>query len=155
MSFSPRVFRPLSQNTTQVGTDADTLEKTFTTFTVPADTVFANGQKIRVNVFGTAAANANTKTVRIKLGATTLASISVGQGSSTAWHIECWIVRTGSAAQKATAPWNSGNSTSAYVSATENWATALALAVTGQNGTAAANDIVHEGTVIDWFAEAP
>src|SRR5207248_3063950 len=49
-----------------------TAETDLITYTMPANTLSANGQRVRITAFCTTAANANLKTIKIYFGATAL-----------------------------------------------------------------------------------
>ena len=135
----------LSINTTAAATTAVTTEETLMSYTVPANTLLKDGQGIRIKVAATFAATATTKTVRIKLGATTLFT-DTGVFNDVAGVYEIDLFRTGVGAQKryiirirGTAAFFNPVSTSS-----EDETTDLAITVTGQNGTANADDITAE-----------
>ena len=79
------------------GTPATTTETTLKTWDLPAGALATDDQGIRMHAFGSFAANANDKTVRIKFGATTVltyAGSSTGTGGG-GWRAQVDLFRTG------------------------------------------------------------
>ena len=146
-------------NTTQVGTSAVVTAETLMSYALPANVLSTNGRIIMLEAWGTTAANANVKTMRLNVAATTIASLS-GAYNGQDWRLHGRIIRTGVDAQdlhgwglaEQTITWDAlalqvaGGFT--VTTAVEDDAAAITLAVTGQNGTAAANDIVCHGFVV-------
>lgn len=80
-------------------------EDILATYTVPADTLAANGQALRISAWGTTAANGNNKEGRIRfggIGGTVVADTGVGAFNALAWNMNAIIVRTGAATQTST-----------------------------------------------------
>jgi len=133
-------------------TTAVTTEEVLATYTLPAATVAADGKGIRVIASGTTSANANTKTIRLKLGGTTYATNAVTTApNASAWEAEFTILRSGAATAVAT-----GRSVVAATNqgiqrgtGTPTWANPNAIEVTGQNGTASAGDITVSMVTIE------
>lgn len=139
----------LHSSTTQAATIGDTNETTLWSYTLPANTLRADGRGIRVTLTGTLAANANTKTISFKFGGTIVVSDN-GSINSGAWKIVAEIVRKGVGSQVVNGAsfmlrtlLNSG----ATLSFDET--TALALIMTAQNGTANANDVVFTSARVE------
>lgn len=133
------------------GTTAVTTEETLASTTLSAGLLSADGMGIKVEVFGTTASNVNTKTIRVKVDGNTI----VSNGTTTApnglnWEAEMTILRSG-----ATSSTSKGmiafDGVADEVDTSKpgiTWANAIDVAVTGQNGTASANDIVVELVVV-------
>lgn len=161
MSFTPSRTRPLVDNTTQAGTDADTNEKTLATFSLRANTLAVNGEKLRIEVYGTRIGAANADVVKLKFGALVLTVLSSSNAGKTSWYAKVLIVRTGAATQKVgilSSAYRSdtiGEATHGYTTATETLSGAITISVTGQNGAATANSLVFEGLHVTWEAAAP
>jgi hypothetical protein len=152
----------LTFDDTQVGTDADTSEKALVTYTVPANVLAVNGRSLRIVAHGSYVANANTKTVRVRwngLSGTIGGVIVTGGVGSTRWRVEALVSRIASNSQRLA--WNHvalDTVNNVYATADVDYATAavtdsgaIDLMVTGQNGTAAANDIVLEAAWVEAF----
>jgi hypothetical protein len=144
----------IERSTTQAATIADTNETTLFTFSLPANTLSENGKGVRITAFGTYGATVNNKTIKVKFGATTIADTGAAAANGTAWHVIGTILRTGAATQLTSAvrmvgAFASGSGVSMPTTPAEDTTAAIAIVVTGTNGTAAANDIVFRGAVVE------
>lgn len=144
--------RAIASSTATVGTAADTLEKDLLAVTLAGNTWGADGQAVELSAWGSYGATANTKALRLKLGAAS------GSGSLTLldsagrainggeWFLRGQIVRASKTTLKASllleAP---GFTTNEYSSVTLTVTTNMFLRLTGSNHTAAASDLVLEG----------
>lgn len=135
-------------NTTTVG-NITTGEDDLMTYSIPANTMPVNGDRITFNAAGTIANNANAKRIRIKYGATTILDTgAAGLPASVAasWVAQGEIIRTGATSQKCSGELKVGNSTTypfvAYVTAAETLSGAVTLKLTGE--ATSTNDIVQE-----------
>lgn len=137
-----------------VGTGADTTEITAHTYTLPANSLSANGKAVRVRAWGTTAANANNKTWKLQWGGTDIYTTGAVAANAKNWAIEATIIRTAAGAQDihVTGHFNGALITASNITtATENEATDLAITSRIQNGTASANDIVEEGFIVEFL----
>lgn len=137
------------------GTPANTTETTLKSFSLPAGTLATDNQAIRIRAWGTTAANGNTKTIRLKFGSTTLVAPTSAMNDGK-WLIEGVVFRTGATSQDAVAGVIASTAASGALGSTANVTTpaetlsgAVTVALTGQNGTASANDIVCEGFYVE------
>ena len=147
-----KVSSVLTVSTTQAGTPASTAETTLWTYSLPANTLSANAKGVRVTVFGSFAANTNTKTLRLKFGATTVFSESgAGAFNGNGFVASGVVVRTGASAQVGIGNmmFGGGAATDAPVTPAEDTTAAIAIAFTGENGIASANDIVFRGAIVE------
>lgn len=130
-----------------VGTDAATTEKTLWNVTVGAAQLGATGESIEVVAFGSTAANGNDKTIKLTIDGINVVTSGTLTSNNKIWCLRGLITRTGS-----NTCWMSGSITVDGVvtdiqtvssgTMTTAWTSAVALAITGQNGTATGNDIV-------------
>lgn len=140
----------LAVDTTQtanVGSGVDTLQ----TYSVPANTLAANGDAIAFRFSGVFADTANAKQIVLKFGATTIVETrndtAYGSGGPTWWRLVGTIIRTGAATQKCEAVFtfdgfdNTGPIVR-YVAAAETLSGAVTLLLTGEGVDN--NDIVKE-----------
>lgn len=144
----------LTVNTTQAGTTAVTTEEDLWTYSLPANTLSANGKAVRITAFGTTAANANNKTIKLYFGSTVVATSGTSGYNGIAWTLTVPVIRTGAATQLgmggvAVVGGSLGNSWSAPA---ETLSGAITIKVTGQNGTASANDIVFRGAIVEYLS---
>jgi hypothetical protein len=141
----------LNSSTTQSATAADLVETTLWQWTMPARTLATDGKAIRVTGFGQTANTANAKTMRLYLGATLLGALSTSTALAN-WHLNLTLIRAGAASQIYTLLAFAGglaNMSNLVNPTTENLATDLIIKITGQNGVAAASDIVFRGAVVE------
>lgn len=150
-SATPRLEGVLTTAVTSVGTDANTTEKDLWTYTLPANTLSADGRGVKITAWGSAAANANTKTWKVYFGSTV---VSVRSGAFNNVHLFSMavVLRTGSATQTSGGSVIVGVGTAFGVdrtAPTSDTTAAITIKVTGQNGTASANDIVFYGATVE------
>jgi hypothetical protein len=128
---------------TTIGTGADTTEDTLQTFTLPANAFHAIGRGVRIEAWGTTGADNNNKTVRLYFGTEIYDSTTLTTNNGS-WFTWANVYKTGPNTQTAIAKSTFVNSTPATaVTAPNQTDTApIVIKVTGQNGTAAANDML-------------
>lgn len=144
--------KEVSRNTGSASTTAVTTQEDLMTYSIPANTLKA-GQKVRLTAWGTTAANANTKTVRLWFGANSVVDHS-GTWNTTPWKItaDIFVLTTGGAA---TQEYNGVAWPTALVQTVRQGTAsnadnvAVTVKVTGQNGTASAADIVCQGFTVE------
>lgn len=137
----------ISTNTTSAA-NSGSGETTMMTYTVTP--MLNDGDEIYVKAWGTYAANANNKTIKLKFGSQTILTTGAISANDGSWQIEASIIRTAAATQEIIATITSSN-TSVVESATrtagaQNLATDNALLITGQ-GTST-NDIVQNAMLV-------
>jgi len=141
----------LQVDTTTAGNAAG-VETDLITYMIAANTLSQTGNYLEVTAFGTIAANANLKEIKLILGSTTLlATGSIGANSGS-WQIKAKIIRASAVSEKCITNVLSDNvlvvDEAKYVLAAENLTANLVIKCTG-NGVAI-NDIVQEGLTIEW-----
>lgn len=138
-------------STTQAATTAVVTEENLYSVSLPGGTLDDDGEAIRIFAFGTVAANANAKTIKLYFGAATLQTYNAGTGNNLSWWIEATVIRTGAATQLGMGALLIGGTHTNNVLATptETLSGAVTIRVTGQNGTASAGDIVFRGAKIE------
>lgn len=144
----------LTVNTTSAGTGADTNETDLWTYSLPANTLVTTGKTLRITVFGTTAANANAKTVKVYFGSTNFAIMSGGTTSGAGWSGTFLVTRTGASAQnfvRVIGLYGAGVTVDnpSLLTVTETETSAIVIKVTGQNGSASANDIVFKQAIVE------
>jgi len=146
----------LSVNTTEVGTDADTNEKTLMSFVIPANSLAIDGQGVLIKAWGRTVVPTTSVRLRIKIDSivpvdrTTLTGVAV-------WAMEIWVYRVGATTcdtKTFLGVWNSAGDLFGGVNAqTVDWSTAITVAVTGQNGASpSANDLICDGLTVEYLA---
>jgi hypothetical protein len=144
----------LSIDNTTAGTTAVVTEEVLLTYTLPANALTQDGRGVRIRAWGTTAANANLKTIKLKFGATNVLDTGAVASNGETWYFEADVYRTGAATQDAigkpffyVAAINGGQITNPA----ETLSAGFAIAVSGQNGTATVNDIVAEGLSVEYI----
>jgi hypothetical protein len=133
-------------------TTAVTTEETAFSYTLPAGTLAADGKALKMVVAGSTAANATTKTIRVKIGSTTiLTNTVVTAPNDDKWYAELTIVRASATASVVAGDIVFDNShDGVQVSKPAvTWANANTITVTLQNGTANAGDITMSLVAIE------
>lgn len=140
-------------NTTAAGTPASTAETDLITYSLPANSLSANGQLLRITVWGTTGANGNTKTIRLYFGGTVVRQIGPTAPNNQDWRIEAIVVRTGANTQDAFGfeMVDASNVFTTHSEPSDDTTGAITIKVTGENGTAASNDIVAEGLLVEYL----
>ncbi len=110
----------------------------------------SNGHAVRITAWGTMAANANVKTLKLYFGATALVTVSYGFNDAT-WRVDALVVRTGAATQDAHAEYQDDIPDAKQTVSTpaETLANAITVKCTGEG--VADNDIVQEGLIIEYL----
>lgn len=133
------------------GTGANTAETELAFLNLFGGAFERDGLTAVFTVEGAFAANANNKTVRLKFGNATLLDTGAMAVNNSGFIAKVRIRRTGANAQQMSAQLIcNGQTRVASANLTQDLATQLKFAVTGQNGTAVANDIVVRNVSIDW-----
>jgi len=144
------MLRGLYRDNSDAALTGTTNETTLKSVSVSANTIGGTGG-FHVYACGTLTGTAGTKTMRLKFGATTLATITQAAGTTGDWYFEAWCMNTATNAQRWFIQRNGNDlltSTFDYTTSTEDTTANKTLAVTGQLG--AAGDTVT-ATVIDVF----
>lgn len=131
--------------------EATTSETNFLNYTVPANTLSANGQMLRAVLEGVMAANANNKTVKVYFGGTQVGSTLTVANSGVPWRLVIHVHRRGAASQVITWTFTyaAGNGTTIdRGTLTKDLTAGQALRVTGTSGTAT-GDIVFDAAHVE------
>jgi hypothetical protein len=146
----------LASLTADQGNGNDTSEDTLYTYTTPGNTLNSNGDTLEINVAYSFAANNHLKSIRLYFGSALIGiawNVPVSS-AATVGTFKAQIVRRAQTSQLAfgsgqlyagTAPassLNTGNSFAWFTPATSDLSGPVVITVTGQTGTAAANDVV-------------
>lgn len=138
---------PLAFSGASAATIADTLETTLKTYTLPARSFGANGiVGLEIEAHGRYGATANNKTVKIKFGSVVFTSGALADNAKN-WEFKGKVFRVSASVQVIVGKFTHDTAviTLSNVGGTESETAAIVIAVTGQNGTAAANDIICNG----------
>lgn len=120
-----------------VGTGEDNL----LSFVIQANVLANNGDYFECDVFGEFAANANNKTLKCKLGASTIFNTGAVAFNTSNYRLNVKILRTGASAQKCIATFWSTDATTPFLQEINTTAVSLASNQTVQfTGEATSND---------------
>jgi len=132
---------------TQVGTDANTLEKVLASYTLPANILNTNGMGIKIHAFGSS--SGNNFILRLRFG-NWVHQCMFGGNINPIWSYNAEIYRNASNNQKGTSIYAESSLAACWllINANENLTNNILIQITGQNTVASVNDIVLEGIVI-------
>lgn len=133
----------LDVNTTTVGNDADTDEKTLMSYSLPANTLSKDGQGLRISIMVSTAGNGNDKVIKLKFGSATLNDTGTVTWNAERVLYQVEVYRTGVGSQDVwfSRLYNTGQFQGVTATAQDETG-AIVIAITGQSPTTgAANDV--------------
>lgn len=152
-------FNPIGQiyaGVTSTGTTAVTTEEVLQTFALPANSLTANTyankrRGVRVRAWGTTAANANNKTMKLYFGASVITTPTAATNNKN-WYLELLVYRNAAGTQVVLGSGQVDTTvvTPYFAAGTDDDTTALTIKCAGTNGTASANDIVCKAMIVDF-----
>lgn len=147
-SYAP--MGTINVNTTSTGTGADTTEDTLTTYSLPANTLSAAGKGLKIRAWGTTAANADNKTMKLYFGSEVIATPTAATNNKN-WYLELEVYKTAANAQVVDGRGivDTTAVTPYFATGTETDTAAITVKATGTNGTGNANDIVIKGFIVE------
>ena len=115
----------------------DAAETTMMSFQLPFNTLSNIGQSIQIIAYGKTAANANTKTLKLKLGSTTLFTSGATARNNLDWVFTAEIICNGATSQifNGSLTYNGVASIVTTTTSSENLGTNLTIEFTGQGTT--------------------
>ena len=126
-------------------------DTTFSSYSLPANSLSANGKLIRITAAGTKANNANAKQVRIHFGAGAVSTV-LPASNSISWMVIAYIVKTGSNAQLLyvnESDQAAGASQLIRAASSETDSAAITITSSGQGG--ASSDITQELFLVEFM----
>lgn len=149
----------LATSVTSTCTTAVITEEELWTYSLPANTLSADGKAIRVTAYLSTAANVNLKTIKMYFGSTVVLNSGANAMNSRNAALVGVVFRTAASAQSAHVVATSSDTSAgilANMGGTQNRTTpaedttaAITMKVTGQNGTASASDLCLRGVVVE------
>lgn len=133
------------------GSNGTTLETDLISSTVTG-IMAVNAQGVRIRAWGTTAANANSKVIRLYFGATLVGAVAAFTTSASGWVVQADVYRTGATAQVAIGFGNyvsSGYNNITNSTPAETLSGAIVIKVTGQAAAGASNDITGVGLTVE------
>lgn len=150
-STSARIGGVIEVDIVSAATTAVTTEEILYTRSILGSTLAVDGQALEVLVGGSFAATATVKTVKVHFGGTSVTlNATTGSPNGVDFTGKVTIFRTSATAQLINKEATAGAVVQAtgVTTAAETLANAITLKVTGQNGTANANDIVLKSVIV-------
>lgn len=143
---------PLKIDLTSTGNGADQTEDTLISYSIPANTMGANGvQGFRIKAWGTTAANGDNKTIKLYFGSALISS-GVQTINAKNWFLELNVFRSGTSTQVVVGEgqMDTTSITPTVTTATETETAAIVAKITGQETTAStANSIVAKALIVE------
>lgn len=142
----------IEANVTQVLSDDTNTTQTLVTYSLPANTLNANGRGLRVHAFGKFAGNAAPKTLQLNVGGANINTGSVTQSGSS-WILEALVARIAANSQRVFFKQNVGGAVLAPKSQTDTSVDtgAITISVAGLDASAATGNIMVDGLVIEYL----
>jgi hypothetical protein len=140
------------QSTTGTGNGNDTTEDTLQTFSLPASSLDIAGRTLQIVASGSLANNSHSKTARLYFGASIVATTGAQTGANIGWQLQLQVQKAASNSQigfYSPIVGTTHGGISLPQAGTETDTGAITIKVTGQTGTAAANDVVLNSLVIE------
>ena len=136
-------------NTTKVG-NVGTGEDDLITYSLPANSLSADGKGVKIKAWGTTAANGNTKTIKLHFGSTVVRQIGASAINDKDWKIDAIVIRTGASTQDALGTEIVDSiALNTHSEPGEDTTTATTIKVTGE--ATSNNDIVCEGMFTEYI----
>ena len=123
-------------------------------YTLPANAFKRVGQAVRIRAFGTTGTNANTKTIALRFGGTTLNASATGATSNGAWKLDAIVVYQGAANLQAQCDGYAFAAALAPVNTalTTDMTAAQVIDILGTNGSASA-DVTVNGFEVEGLSD--
>lgn len=139
-----KFYSNATSGTGNVGVGEDDLM----TYSLPASTMFLNKQAIEIIAWGTTAANANNKQVKMYFGAAQLIATGAVAANSKDWELHAIVVRLSNTSQHGVTRGNFNGAALAsdFTAPTETLSGAITIKCTGE--ATADNDIVQRGLIV-------
>lgn len=148
-----------ARRVTSLGTlgNVGSSETTLHSETLAANAMDANGKLLRLTAWGRFAANANTKTYRVKVGGITVLEFA-SAGNDRYWRAVVEIVRVTSASANVSARFEHGPTTDSPIddnrlmnslSIAITWTGAVTVQSTGQSSAVSSNDLLEDMWVLE------
>ena len=138
--------------TTAVG-NVGTGEDNLITHTIAASTLYAAKRTVRITAWGTAANNANAKTLKLYFGSVAILTLSLTVSQTCKWRIIAEVISTGTNAQDyGSQIIQSGTASQVSVengTLTQTDSSAITVKCTGD--ATSDNDVVQEGMIVEYF----
>lgn len=155
MVYPAGKFHPMGvlyTTTATQGTDTGTGEEVLATYSLPANALDVTGRRVRVCTSWHMATNGNNKTIKLYFGASVISSGTLTDSNKNG--VACLdVVKSGSSTQIVTGTMlHDTTNITPYVNAgSDDDTAAIVVKMTGQDGSASANDIVMEDFYVQYM----
>jgi len=138
--------------TTVVGASVQSTDNTLNSVTLDDEMLFKVGRGMQITAFGTLAANANAKDIKLKIGGTAICTLTDNTGNGTDFAFYAIVVEVGADSQRGFC-WAAVNgalvaASSIGFTATVDANATMAIITTGDNNAAAASAATGKGLVV-------
>jgi hypothetical protein len=145
-------IKSLKTDTTQTG-NVGSGEDNLIDYSLPANTLGSNGDYLEIVAFGTMAANANNKTLKLYFGSTAIYDSGALSINGASWVLRATVIRTGASSQKCIVSVVSDDATlvdsASYNTASESLSGSVTIKCTGE--ATSNDDVVQEGLTVKWL----
>lgn len=142
----------LTDPSSVIGASLQNTDNTLNTVSLDDEMLALRGRGLLINAWGTFAANANTKDIKLKFGGTTICVITDNTGNATDWAFNVVLVEDGVDTQRgncwATVAGALVAASSVNFTATVDANVTTAIITTGDNNSAAASAATGKGLVV-------
>lgn len=150
-SEAAQVGATLHTDTTTVG-NSGASETDLMSYLLKATSLNTDKSYLELSAWGTYAANANNKTIKLKIGSTTIYDTTSVAANDGAWSITAKLIRTAAGSAKSIVEMIAQSALVTkkveYTAISEDFTTDLTIVVTGQGSSD--DDIKQEGLIIKW-----
>lgn len=142
----------LSVSVSQIGSSATNTTQTLKSYTLPADTLNADGRGVKITAWGTFAGNAAPKTMQLNFGGASINAGSVTQSGST-WLFEGYVYRSAANTQRILFKQNVGGVVVVPKSTSDTSVDTgtISISVQGLDASATQSNILCNGLVVELF----
>lgn len=140
-----------------IGNGADTTEDVLFTYTLPANAFDGSVREAVIEAFGSLAANAHTKTIRMYFGTGVVMTLAAATIASSSWNMQLSVYNGTAATGTQIAQGQSilgatHQGVTSIISGTEPTGAGIVIKVTGQSGAGAAGgEVSANGFSVDFF----
>jgi hypothetical protein len=124
------------------------------TYTLPANSLANDGDRVVITAWGVTAGNVNTKDIKVHFGSDVTYQTGATIFNSVVWKITTVIIRSGATSQVACTLWSAGGTLLTDVSSntlSQTCSGAIIIKLTGASGASAGSDITQRGMTVEWY----
>ena len=133
--------------------NVDAGEDNLQSYSLPANSITADGSGVKITAWGDYTNNANAKTIRLYFGSQEILALALTANQNGFWRIEATVTRTGASAQQYSSQIMQTGATAQFDvesgTATQTDTAAITIKCTGEATTT--NDIVQDGLLVTFL----